>query len=127
MLWQCQLGRALERLGFLPDLKDPAVHLHQNGPRLVTYVDDSMVAGEHSQIEEIMTAWEKEFRTTVKDALDGRGHASLGRSLRWVKPGHIVFEVGTRYMEDAFNELELKKDPTAKKMPTWTKQSAASD
>ena len=48
MLWQCQLQRALEKLGFQPDLQDPAVYLKQNGMMLVTHVDDFLVAGEKS-------------------------------------------------------------------------------
>ena len=48
----------------------------------------------------------------------------LGRSWRWVKPGHVVFGVGQRYIEEAFTEFGLKKSPAAKKMPTWIKQSA---
>ena len=35
MLWQCQLQRALEKLGFQPDLQDPVVYLHENGMMLV--------------------------------------------------------------------------------------------
>ena len=61
---------------------------------------------------------------TGKDALDGKDHTFLGRSLRWVKPGHIVSGVSQRHIEEAFTELNLKKDPTAKKMPAWIKQPA---
>ena len=124
MLWQCQLQRALEKLGFQPDLQDPAVYVHPNGMMLVTHVDDFLIAGEQTQVNDMMTELGKEFKMTVNDALDGKEHTFLGRSLRWVKPGHMVFGVGQRYIEEAFTELKLKKDPTAKKIPAWTKQPA---
>ena len=91
---------------------------------LVAHVDDFPVAGERSQVEEMMPALGKGLRMTVKDALDGKEPTVLGRSLRCVKPGHIVFRVGQRYMEEAFTELGLKKDPATKRKPMWIKQSA---
>ena len=122
MLWPCHWKGPLAGLatGLTASRSVPAPGRNDVG----NHVDDFLVAGEQSQAGDMMTALGKEFRTTVKDALDGNEHTFLGRSLRCVKPGHIVFGVGQRYIEDASAELGLKKDPTAKKMPTWTKQSA---
>ena len=90
MLWQCQLERNLGK--FYPDLQDPAEYLHQNRMIRVTHADDFLVAGEQEKVTEMMEALSKEFRMTVKDALDGKEHTFLGRSMRWIRPGHVPLE-----------------------------------
>ena len=90
MLWQCQLEKVLKDLGFLPDLQDPAVFLHEEGLMIVTHVDDFLVAGPSRRVKEVMENLQKEFKLTTQNALDGKEHTFLGRSLQWLKPGHVV-------------------------------------
>ena len=58
---------------------------------------------------------------TVQNAADGKEHTFLGRSLQWLKPGHVVFGVGQKYIEESVTELKMEKMCGMQKMPTWTK------
>ena len=106
----------------MPDLQDPAVFQHTEGMMIVTHVDDFLVAGPTKKVNEVMVKLKKEFKMTVQNALDGKEHTFLGRSLQWLKPGHVVFGVGEAYIEEAFKELKMVRDVRMKRMPLWIKQ-----
>ena len=93
---------------------------------IVTHVDDFLVAGPAKKVKEVMENLKKEFKMMMQDALDGKEHALLCRSLQWLKPGHVVFGVGEAYIEESFKELQLERSSKMKRMPPWIKQKGYS-
>jgi len=91
-VWQAEVRRTMEELGFKPLVSTPCVYVNrETGVRAVAHVDDFLCAGPRGRLEEFKEELMKRYQMKgqmlgpgVKEVREGK---FLGRTIRWGEQG----------------------------------------